>query len=78
MEHDTHELAKLKGVSLASLNIRNLYRCVDDLRLILPRTKLDVLVLQETFLNTTISDTEVDIDHYQLFRFDRTEASGKS
>ena len=78
MDENTHELARLKGVSMASLNIRSLYRCIDDLRSILPRTELDVLVLQETFLNTTICDAEVDIGGYQMFRFDRTEASGKS
>ena len=70
-------LSELKGISFASINIRSLYRNVDELSLILQHSKLDLLLIQETFLNSSISDPHISIDGYTLLRKDHTEASGK-
>ena len=69
------ELSNLKGITLGSLNIRSLYRSIDDLHIILPPTELDVLVLHETFLNNTVSDLELEIEEYHMFRTDHPVGS---
>ena len=71
------ELKELKGIALCSLNIRGLYRKLDEVRLLLDRSQVDVLVLNETFLNSGHTDRELAIKGYHLYRLDRDEAVGK-
>ena len=45
------ELSRLKGVKIGLINIRSLYRSLDDVSVFLNRSHFDVLCVQETFLN---------------------------
>ena len=71
-------LKNLKGISIASLNICHLLPKLDDIKHILTKSDLDILCLCETFLDSEILDSELQIDGYSFFRHDRTPPSGKS
>ena len=73
MDYCTRSLSKLKGVTFCSLNIRSLYKNFDSLKQLLNRADVDCLILNETYLNSSI----LYIPGYEFIRFDRTEASGK-
>ena len=78
MDSSVLELNELKGISYGSLNVRSLNRCLDELKILLHKSELDVLFCQETHLDTTTVDNALDIPHYTLYRWDRTLESGKS
>ncbi len=65
------DLSKIKGITLGSLNVRSLYNKVDDVKLLLERTSLDILCIQETFLSTCIDDMHIHIPNYNISRLDR-------
>ncbi len=71
------DIRKLRGLSFGSLNVRSLTRKIDEIKFLLGDTDLTVLTLNETWLNFSISDCELEIPHYQCFRFDRDLGSGK-
>ena len=60
-----------KGLKIAHLNIHYLYPKLDEIKLLISRQKFDILCLCETFLNNSFSDTELSIEHYDIFRLDR-------
>ena len=45
------DLKKLKGITYGALNIRSLFKHIDEINLLLKRSNLDILTLGETFLN---------------------------
>ncbi len=73
----TAELNELKGITLCSLNVRGLYSKMEEVHLLLSRSQVDVLLLNETFLNNGYSDAELAINGYYLYRLDRDENIGK-
>ena len=66
-----------KGIVIASLNIRSVMRHLEEIKLILDRGNIDILLVQETFLNSSVSDAVITIDGYNTFRNDRDCGSGK-
>ncbi len=71
-------LSERKGPMICSLNIRSIYRSLDELSLLLQDNAIDVMLLQESFLNDSVSDAQLEIVGYNLHRFDRQATSGKS
>ena len=71
------ELKNLKGITFGSLNTRGLLHNVDDIAVLLEDSKLDILLLQETFLCPSIDNSLLDIPAYTLYRANRTADSGK-
>ncbi len=69
--NNTSELAGLKSISCAGYNGRNLVSKVEDIRILLQRRKLDILCIQETFLNDAIPSGELFVPDYNMFRHDR-------
>ena len=63
------------GFKLASLNINKLTTHIDELRIFLAHNEIDILSINETKLNETISD-EVNILGYDIVRRDRTTDGG--
>ena len=49
---------------------------IDELRLLLKHRPFDVLCLNETLCDSTISDEEISIDGFSLLRNDRTRHGG--
>ena len=76
--YSAYSLRKPHGVGFASLNIQSLIHKLDDVHALLLQSELDCLCLQESFLKSVISNEEISIPGYNVFRFDRTCNSGKS
>ena len=60
-------LPSMRGFKLASLNIASLPRHIDELRVLLSDNPLDILSINETRLNDSVSDGEVYIPGYDIF-----------
>lgn len=60
------------------LNIVSLPKHLDEIRLLMYDKKIDVLALNETRLDSTISDELVSVDGYDILRADRTRKGGGS
>ena len=56
---------------LASPNVTSLLKHIDELRILLANNMIDVLAINETRLDFTVSDREVHIDGYEIVRRDR-------
>ena len=56
---------------MASLNITSLSKHVDELKIFLSTNSVDVLAINETRLDSSITDCEVFIPGYEIFRRDR-------
>ena len=69
-------LPKHRGFKIAFLNIASLSKHIDELRLNMQHQYLDILVLNETRLDETFSNSEISIDKYTLVRNDRTRHGG--
>ena len=67
----TKTLSELKGVTFASQNIHGLSSKVDEISVLLKRSKLDILALQETFLDANTDSVTVEIPGFTLHRADR-------
>ena len=78
LEYCTRSLRNLKGISIASLNVCHLLPKIDDIKIILEKSDIDVLCINETFLDDAILDAELTINRYNFHRADRTAESVKS
>ena len=72
----TSVLPSQRGFKLASLNINKLITHIDQLRILLAHNEIDILSINETKLNETISDNEVNISGYDIIRRDRISNGG--
>ncbi len=61
---------------ILSVNCNGLLSKIDEIRSILCATDPDVLAIQETKLDSSISDSEVSVCGYTIFRKDRSRNSG--
>lgn len=57
-------------------NVRSLLPKMDILRLWVDETDMDIMVLSETWLKSTITDNMIAIDGYNIFRADRSGKGG--
>ena len=57
---------------MASLNITRLLKNLDELRILLANNYIDVLAINKTRLDSSISDCELFIPGYEIFRRDRS------
>ena len=64
-------LPNTSGFKLASLNVTSLLKHIDELRILLANNMIDVLAINETRLDFTVSDREIHIDGYEIVRRDR-------
>ena len=60
------------GLKVTHLNIRNLPKHLDELKILLHDNPFDTVCLNETWLNVSWTDSELNIEGYNLIRFDRT------
>ena len=61
---------------MAMLNVPSLTKYIDEIRLLLYDRKLNVLALNETRLDSSISDELLAIDGYDIIRVDRNRNGG--
>lgn len=73
-------LTNVSGLKLAHLNVRSLKsirnNTIDQVRSLLEGQSIDVFAVSETWLNSEVSDAEVSIDGYTLYRKDRGSRGG--
>ena len=68
--------ANLDGINIAHLNINGLRSKIDFLKIFLLQEKLDVICLNETKIDSTVSDGDVKIPGYNSYRQDRSLHGG--
>ena len=67
---------KGKGLKVFHLNACTLYRRLDEIRNHIVSSNVDIIGFSESRLNNNISDSEVNIDGYNVHRCDRKERTG--
>ena len=65
-----------RGMKVAHLNIHSVVCKIDELRHLLKLKPFDVICLNETLCDSTISDDEISIDGFTIVRKDRTRHGG--
>ena len=60
-----------RGLAIACLNINSLTAHIDELRVFMRASKIDILAINESKLDKTINDHEVYIPGYEIVRRDR-------
>ena len=71
------DMAGIKGITMAHLNIRSINRKLEEVVRILSQGDIELLCLSETWLNGYVPDHMISINGYNVIRHDRTEESGK-
>ena len=73
-----NSLSTLPGLKLVHLNIRSLKNNAHflELRKFTKFNKIDVLTVSETWLNTSVTNKEIEIEGYKLHRLDRLHKKG--
>ena len=64
-------LPSSRGFKLANLNVASLVKHIDELRILLADTPVDVLSINETRLDDSVKDSDVYIPGYEIIRRDR-------
>ena len=76
MQINSTPYPKLKGFKIGHLNVASLYKDVDELRIFMNDKNFDILSINETRLDGTIDNNEVNITGYDLIRKDRNRNGG--
>ena len=69
-------LESLKGFRIASLNVASIPKYIDQLRVYMVNKPIDILCINESRLDETITNDAVGIAGYSLFRNDRYRLGG--
>ena len=64
------------GFSFAHLNIRSIVNKFDQFRILLSKKPFDVICVNETFCDISISDSEINLPDYSIVRRDRNRHGG--
>ena len=65
-------LSSVDGLKCCHLNVNGLFSKLDEIKLLLFETKIDILAISESHLNSEILDYEISIPNYALIRNDRS------
>jgi exonuclease III len=60
-----------RGLVMVSLNITSLFAHIDELRVYMNTSKIDVLTINETKLDSTIQNSEIYLSGFEIIRKDR-------
>ena len=69
--NDFSTLNNAKGIKLVHINVRSLPKKIDQLRVMLHDSTIDVITISETWLKDGLVDKLFDLNGYKLFRYDR-------
>ena len=67
---------KQKGLKVLHLNVRSLLRNISELRLLLNQNDVHILSINETWLDSSILNNEINIENFQVIRKDRNRHGG--
>ena len=65
-----------RGIKFCHLNIHSLEYKIDELNILLRNELFDIICLNETLCDSSIPDSELNIDDFVLFRKDRNRRGG--
>lgn len=71
-----NSLNRLKGFRIGHLNITSLIKHIEQLKVYLNNEPLDILSINNSRLDETISSSDVKINGYDIFRKDRNRDGG--
>lgn len=66
----------VNGLYIIHVNIRSLLPKIDQLRAWLEYNKPSIITISETWLSTNISDSDISLNNYTLYRADRGSRGG--
>ena len=66
----------MKGLKIACLNINSLSKHIDELRVVMLNNPLDILAINESKINESVSDDEISVSGFHLIRKDRNRHGG--
>ena len=66
-----------RGLVIALLNINSLLAHIDELRIFMSGSKIDILAINETKLDSDINDNEIELSGFEIVRNDRS-TNGRS
>jgi len=66
----------VKGLKIIRLNIRSLVSKMDLLRACVTLYKPNIITISETWLHDNITDDEIEIENFVLYRADRSSRGG--
>lgn len=72
VHHLLIEKLSLDGLKCCHLNVNGLFSKLDEIKLLLFETKIDILTITESHLNSQIHDYEISIQDYSFIRKDRS------
>ena len=78
IQNTLEEISQKKGFKLVHLNIRSIVKKIDQLRLLMQGTKVDIFTISETWLKEHLETGLFDIDGFEIFRQDRETRLSKS
>ena len=61
---------------MAHLNVRSLVNKIDDVRSLIDKNPFDIFTVSESWLNSSISDSEISLSGHALVREDRKNKRG--
>ena len=70
------QVRKDKGLRTSHINVCSLLGKIDEIRLIVLSSDIDIFGISETHLNETIDDSEIKIPGYEIERRDRSTGRG--
>ena len=75
--YNFHQLKGAKGFKIVRINIRSLPKKIDQLRVILESSNIDIFTISETWLHNKIDSQLIQIPGYETIRLDRVSNSHK-
>jgi exonuclease III len=76
LHDETHDLSKIRGFKIGSLNINSLSKHIDELQVFMKDGIFDVLAINETKLDLFDPDSLIDLPGYACIRKDRNKTGG--
>ena len=71
-----YECFRRKGLHFIHINARSLLPKISEIKLIAANSKAAVIGISETWLDESVSDSEVEIENYTIYRKDRNRNGG--
>ena len=68
--------SKSKFLTMIHVNARSLFRHFDDLTFLASAERPHIIAISETWLDSSVSNNEIYLAGYNLFRFDRNCSGG--
>ena len=70
----TYSAVDQTGLKIAHLNVRSLPRHFDEFKILMNDNPFDVICLNETWLNSSWTDSELELNGYNFIRHDRNDS----